>query len=298
MPIPIVPCAEVAQAPAEGGGAPLDAARILGVGEPLSATFDVGVWVPRLTGTARVGAGGASFNLDDDLAVQGSAPGVAGEFAVTAGRWRFGGLGFAVEESGSQAATAAGTFGTTPIAVGDAISGSYSAWMAGGEVGYVLWRPFADEPWPWSDPGDNRTQASSMLGRNGRPLADIQVYALGGGFVLGYEQSVTNVTAGGTSTFERTVGGVYGGAGADIRMGMDGRVPLIQDLRLYVNAGVGFGWPDADSVWMIRVGFAAMLDEHVGVEFGYRLFDFDLRDGPSQVDAGIRGLFGAVSVRF
>jgi hypothetical protein len=79
---------------------------------------------------------------------------------------------------------------------------------------------------------------------------------------------------------------------------MDGRVPLIQDLRLYVNAGVGFGWPDADSVWMIRVGFAAMLDEHVGVEFGYRLFDFDLRDGPSQVDAGIRGLFGAVSVRF
>jgi hypothetical protein len=41
-----------------------------------------------------------------------------------------------------------------------------------------------------------------------------------------------------------------------------------------------------------------MLDEHVGVEFGYRLFDFDLRDGPSQVDAGIRGLFGAVSVRF
>jgi hypothetical protein len=295
MPWPIVPCAEVAQAPAGAGAAPIDAARVLGVGEPVSATIDVGVWVPRLTGTAQVGAGGTSFNLDTDLAVQGSAPGVAGEFAVSTGRWRLGGLGFAVEETGSQAATAAGTFGTVPIAVGDSIEGSYSAWMAGAEV---VWRPFADEPWPWSDAGDNRTQASAIVGRNGRPLADVQVYALGGGFVLGYEQSLTNQTAGGTSTFERTVGGVYGGAGADIRMGMDGRVPLVQDLRLSVNAGFGFGWPDADSVWMIRVGLAAMLDEHVGVEFGYRLFDFDLIDGPSRVDAGIRGLFGAVSVRF
>jgi hypothetical protein len=298
MPWPIVPCAEVAQAPAEAGAAQIDAARVLGVGEPVSATIDVGVWVPRLTGTAKVGAGGTAFNLDTDLAVQGSAPGVAGEFAVSTGRWRLGGLGFAVEETGSQAATAAGTFGTVPIAVGDSIEGSYSAWMAGAEVGYVVWRPFADEPWPWSDAGDNRTQASAIVGRNGRPLADVQVYALGGGFVLGYEQSLTNQTAGGTSTFERTVGGAYGGAGADIRMGMDGRVPLVQDLRLSVNAGFGFGWPDADSVWTIRVGLAAMLDEHVGVEFGYRLFDFDLIDGPSRVDAGIRGLFGAVSVRF
>jgi hypothetical protein len=41
-----------------------------------------------------------------------------------------------------------------------------------------------------------------------------------------------------------------------------------------------------------------MIDANIGAEFGYRLFDFDLSDGPSQVDGGLRGLFGGVSVRF
>ena len=81
---------------------------------------------------------------------------------------------------------------------------------------------------------DHRDGGSARRVPSG-PLADLEVYALGGAFALGYEQSVTNQTSGGTSTFERTVGGAFGGAGADIRMGMDGRVPLIQDLRLYVN---------------------------------------------------------------
>jgi hypothetical protein len=49
---------------------------------------------------------------------------------------------------------------------------------------------------------------------------------------------------------------------------------------------------------MVRVGLALMIDANIGAEFGYRLFDFDLSDGPSQVDGGLRGLFGGVSVRF
>ncbi|MFM1935756.1 MAG: hypothetical protein RI990_715 [Planctomycetota bacterium] len=277
---------------------PVDAARILGVGESAAVTADVGVWVPRLTGTAQVGSGGTSFNLDQDLSVQSSAPGVAGEFAVTVDRWKFGGLGFEASTSGTGAAPSAGNFGGVAIAAGDIVRGSYSSWMAGAEVGYVVWRPFADEPWPWSEPGDNRARAEASIGRNGRPLVDLQVQALGGVMAFHYAQTVENVTAGGTADFDRTAFCVYGGGGLDLRIGMDGRIPLIQDLRLYGNAGIGGGWPGADSVWMIRVGIAAMIDEHVGIEFGYRLFDFTLVDGPSQVDAGLRGLFGAVSLRF
>jgi hypothetical protein len=49
---------------------------------------------------------------------------------------------------------------------------------------------------------------------------------------------------------------------------------------------------------MVRVGVALLIDENIGVEFGYRLFDFNLVDGPSEVDAGLRGLFGGVAVKF
>ena len=33
-------------------------------------------------------------------------------------------------------------------------------------------------------------------------------------------------------------------------------------------------------------------------EFGYRLFDVNLVDGPSTVDLGLRGLFAGLAVRF
>jgi hypothetical protein len=75
-------------------------------------------------------------------------------------------------------------------------------------------------------------------------------------------------------------------------------VPLVQDVRIYGNAGVGPSIPDGEAIWMVRVGVALLIDENIGVEFGYRLFDFDLVDGPSEVDAGLRGLFGGVAVKF
>lgn len=274
------------------------AARILGVAEAPAVTADVGVWVPRLTGTAQVGSGGTSFKLNDDLAVEGGSAGVAGEFAVTIDRWRIGGMGFSASTSGSESAAKGGTFGDTNISVGDQIKGSYSAWMAGAEVGYVVYRPSADEPWAWSDEGDNRDAASKAYGANGRPLFDPQFLLLGGGLIFHYDQTVENVTDPSSSSFVRTVGCLYGGAGIDVRIGFDGRVPLVQDLRIYANAGVGPSIPDADIIWLLRAGIAFMINENIGVEFGYRLFDFNLQDGPSMVDAGLRGLFGGVSVRF
>ncbi len=277
---------------------PPSAARILGVDERLAVTADVGVWVPRLTGTAQVGSGGTQFQLDSDLAVQDSEAAIAGEFAVANGRWRVGGMGYSVSGSGSEAAPTAGTFGSTAIAVGDQLKGSYSSWMAGAEAAYLLWRPVADEPWPWSAEGSNREQASTDFGANGRPLFDAQFLLLGGVLALHYEQDLTNTTTASSSGFDRTVACVYGGAGIDVRLGLDGRVPLVQDVRIYGNAGVGPSIPDGEVIWMVRVGVALLIDENIGVEFGYRLFDFNLVDGPSEVDAGLRGLFGGVAVKF
>ena len=298
-PAPLVSSSGASPSSAPGAMAAIpSAARILGLDEAPAVTADIGVWVPRLTGTAQVGSGGTSFDLNDDLAVEGSSAGVAGEFAVTIGRWRVGGMGFSASTSGSESAVKAGTFGDTSMSVGDQIKGSYSAWMAGAEVGYVVYRPSADEPWAWSDEGDNRDAASKAFGANGRPLFDPQFLLLGGGLVFHYDQTVENVTVPSSSSFDRTVGCLYGGAGIDVQIGFDGRVPLVTDLRIYANAGVGPSIPDADIIWLLRAGIAFMINENIGVEFGYRLFDFDLEDGPSTVDAGLRGLFGGVSVRF
>lgn len=292
--------AGVPAAPLADGTSPAqqEAARILGVGERVGVTADVGVWVPRLTGTARVGTGGTTFQLNEQLAVGASAPGAAGEIAVWWQRWRFGLVGFETSYDGKQVANRGGTFGTTAISVGDRLAGDYSAWMFGAEVGYVVWRPFADEPWPWSDAGANRAQATAMMGKNGRPLFDVQVLALAGALAFGYEQNLENLSAGGSSGYDKTIGALYGGGGLEMKLGMDDRVPVLQDIRIYCYLGLGPSLPDADIVWMIRVGFAAMLDENVGVEFGYRLFDFNLQTGPSEVDAGLRGLFGGISVKF
>lgn len=288
----------------DGGnaGQPVAAAptlqEFIGREEGVRITVDVGAWIARLTGTAHVGAGGTTFELNKDLAVGGMAPGVAGELAVWCDRWRFGGIGLAISESDTATAGQSGLFGTTALTQGDPIHGRFSAWMVGGEVGYTVWRPFGDQPWPWSDAGDNRTQATKAMGQNGRPIFDARFVVLGGGLALGYEQSVRNLLTGSSSEFSKTVGAVYGGGGAEFDIGLDGRVPLLQDIRLYAYAGVGPSIPDADVVWMVRVGVAAMLDPHIGLEFGYRLFDFDLQDGPSRVDGGIRGIFAALSLKF
>ena len=281
--------------PATGSAA---AARVLGVGERVGVTGEVGVWVPRLTGTAQVGAGGTQFQLNQDLGVGEGNAGIAGEFGVWVDRWRFGGMGFAVNGGETQSADAAGTFGSTAIASGDSITGSFSAWMAGAEAAYVLWRPMADEPWPWSAAGDNRDSATKAMGSDGYPRFDVRVLLLGGALAFHYDQELTNQSTGSSSSFDRTVGCVYGGAGLDIQLGFEGRVPLVRAVRIYANAGVGPSIPDLETVWMVRVGFAFLVDDSIGAEFGYRLFDFDLVDGPSEVDGGLRGLFGGVTIRF
>lgn len=263
-----------------------------------AVTIDAGVWIGRLTGTAEVGTGGTAFALNEDLAVGDMGVGAAGEFGVWLDRWRFGGVGFSFSAGEDQSALKAGVFGTTAIAVGDTIRGKVNAWMAGGEAAYVLWQPFADQPWPWSEPGANREMAQKNMGANGRPTADVRLLALAGGLVTGYDQTLENLTTGSTSEFESTVGALYGGAGAEILVGFDNRVPIIQDLRIYAYAGFGPTIPDADTVLMIRVGLAAMLTNNLGIEFGYRLFDFELQDGKSSVDGGIRGIFAAVSLKF
>ena len=284
-----VPVTSAADAPAP----PLPAAS-----EAVAVTGSVGAWFTRITGTAQVGAAGTTFQLNQDLAIDENNAGVATEFAVSVGRWRFGGIGFWTQESGSQTAPTAGTFGGTTIAVGDRIAGSYSAWMAGGEVQYVIWHPTGDTPWPWGDPGTNAAEAARFTGSNGRPLFDVQMLLLGGALGMHYEESLTDSTTGSSSGFDRTVASVYGGAGIDVHIGLDGRVPLLQDLRVYAEAGAGPTIPGGQLVWMVRVGFAGMVTPNVGVEFGYRLFDFDLVDGPSEVNAGLRGLFAGMTVRF
>jgi phosphoribosylanthranilate isomerase len=45
----------------------------------------------------------------------------------------------------------------------------------------VVYRPSADEPWAWSDEGDNRDAAYKAFGANGRPLFDPQFLLLAGG---------------------------------------------------------------------------------------------------------------------
>jgi hypothetical protein len=274
------------------------AARILGVDEPTTVTLDVGAWVPRITGTAKVGASGTKFELNHDLAIDDSVAAPAGELAVWFGRWRLGLTGFESSAGSTEAAGTAGTFGTTSIAVGDRITGSYSAWMIAAEAGYVVWRPFADQPFPWDAPGTNRARATADIGANGRPRFDARVLLLGGALLFDYQESLRNDTAGGSSEFSKFIGAVYGGVGVDLWMGMDGRIPLVQDIRIYANVGLGPSIPDADVVWMIRVGVCAMFTGNVGIECGYRLFDFNLQDGPSEVDGGLRGLFGAVTVKF
>ena len=113
-----------------------------------------------------------------------------------------------------------------------------------------------------------------------------------------YEQTLTDVTVGTSSGFDQTVASVYAGAGLDVRMDFDGRVPLLHGLRVYAEAGAGPTIPGGQLMWMVRVGFEGMITPNVGAEFGYRLFDVNLVDGPSTVDLGLRGLFAGLAVRF
>ena len=149
-------------------------------------TIDLDAWVPRLTGTAKVGTGGTKFELNHDLAVDDSVPAFAGEIAVWLDRWRVGMIGFQSSAGSTERAGVGGTFGNTVITAGDTISGTYSAWMVGVEAGYVLWRPFADRPLPWDGAGANRDRATSVLGANGRPRFDAQVLVIGGAMCFDY----------------------------------------------------------------------------------------------------------------
>jgi hypothetical protein len=224
-------------------------------------TFVPGLWLPRLSGDAKLGGMtfSRSIDLEDELSLRGQESTFRAELGVRVDdRWYlyFNGFDFSVEDDGTFAGVA--DFGSLPLRPGDTFDARLDMTSVGGEVAYWFGKPGFDD-------GETSLRFSPVLGLT---YADV-------------DQRVELV---GTGT-ERT-GGDWTGVMVGLRFDIEWEPPQ-------VTLG-----GDGGSVWQLRAFANVDFTAHVGFQFGFRLLSLDVENDDYEFDGSLQGLFLAATLRF
>lgn len=251
------------------------------------------VWAARVRGETALGA--SNISVDDTLGLNGYEAAFNGELAISwGGFWRVQLNGWTFSTDASVSSSAAGTFGSVDISVGDQVSSSFAAASAGAEFDATLWRPFSAQPFPWSD----RSATAGPLASDGRPVLDFAIKAIGAVRWYGANMSLSNQTDGTSASWSLNAVMPGIGGGIDLDFNMVDRVSWLRSVRFEAAGGTGTNFTSGQYFVFARAGLRAMFTANVGAEFGYRLEDFKLAGNGASFDGGVAGLFVGIDVRF
>ena len=258
-------------------------------GEPVRLDLTAGAWLARLRGNVAFGpASTTQVDVNDTYGLDGYEGAFQGDLSLRWKNWtlRFTGSEFSTDAT--QAATAAGAFGSTTFAVGNTLQSKFSFYSWGIDVQSWVWRPLSQQQFPWQAAVPNED-----LG------GDLQIVAIVGGRGFGVNQQVTNATSASSSTYDSTFGTVIVGGGVDLLVDLRGRVSFLDRLEFSATGTWGPAWPgDGCSETEIRAALTAWLCGNAGVFFGYRYTDLELTQGGYAFSGNIAGLIVGGSIRY
>ena len=252
-------------------------------------------WFPRLTGTYSIGPGGDTLDVETDTDIHDSEVAFNGELDLRFGAWT-------IHVAGSEFSTdGAGSLGTATrvagvlLPAGSTWSSSYSQWTVEAEADLALWRPFADEPFPWSPEGTragNRNDESDYL-------VDLRVNGRLGYRYTHVRQTFDSSSAGLRSTSNAGWSAIVLGVIVDVGIDTRPLIPFLRELEFEAGATAspvvagGSGY-----LYGVEATLRAYLLENAALVFGFRLQGVNATAGDYQRDGSVMGLVTGVTIRF
>lgn len=267
--------------------------------EGLHFRFTADAWFPRLEGTASNGGAELEFG-DADGALSGlglddSEVAFDGVGEIRSGPWSVQLSGFDFSTNGSSTATSAFSWGGVFVPAGGAVSSSFDLASVAVEPGFLLWRPLADQPWPWSDVKRN----DGNVAPNGDYRADLRFTPIAGARWLGIEQTLESFSTGGEASYDGDWLALYGGLRVELALRIPEEVPFLE--RIVFGGSAGFGGVvsgGSGTYWQVRAGIEIYPVANVAFTAGYQLIDVDANDGDFEFDGGPQGLWVGMTIAF
>lgn len=241
-------------------------------------TLTAGVWLTRVGGDAALGTGNASVTLEEEgFDLRDLEATFLGELEVRkADMWSVMFTGFEFSTSGGGVFDGNAAFGDITLTPGTPFTGAFELTSYSAEVSIGVFRPFAHLA--------------------GRPI-DLSLSPM---FVARWVDADIAITAGGTTASD---GGEWLGALAGIRF----QIELHPDSELFLISGTRFDasfalgpalGSDGGLIWQVRAGVAVPITPNIAFNFGYRLVDLSVENGPLELETQLAGLFIGGSIEF
>ncbi|MEE2681917.1 MAG: hypothetical protein VX641_06045 [Planctomycetota bacterium] len=263
--------------------------------EAFELDFTATAWFPRLTGTFAIGPGGTTLDVETDTFLHGSEVAFNGEADLRSGAWTFHIAGSEFSTSGNGVLDESIRVAGVDLIAGSLWRSSYDQWTIEAEADLAIWRPFADEPFPWSS--DN--QRSTNLNQDGDYLVDLRINGR-----LGYrythvrqtfDSSTANLRSTSTAGWSAVVLGIIVDAGIDTRP----LIPFLRELEFEAGAsaspvvGGGSGY-----LFGVQATLRAYLFENAALVFGFRLQGTNASAGEYDRNGSVMGLVAGATIRF
>ena len=263
--------------------------------ETFELDFTATAWFPRLTGTFSIGPDGTTLDVETDTFLHGSEVAFNGEADLRMGAWTFHVAGSEFSTSGGGVLDEDIRVAGVDLAAGSLWTSSYDQWTIEAEADLALWRPFADEPYPWSSEGDRATNRN----QDGDYLVDLRINGRLGYRYTHVRQTFDSSTAGLRSTstagWSAIVLGIIVDAGIDTRP----LIPFLRELEFEAGAtaspvvGGGSGY-----LFGIEATLRAYLLENAALVFGFRLQGTNASAGEYERNGSVMGLVAGATIRF
>lgn len=253
------------------------------------------VWFPRLIGTYEIGPDGTELDVETDTDLHDSELAFSGELDYRFDEWTFRILGSTFSTSGSGSLETSARVDGVVLGPGDDWSSEYDQWSIGAEIDWALWRPFADRPFPWSDPGT----AAGNVDPEGDYLVDLRIAPRVGFRYLELRQTFVSRSAGVDYLFDGSVAALVLGVIVDVRIDTRSLCSWLPEVSIEAGATAspllagGSGYLSS-----IEATLRGHLDGPVSLLFGFRLQGTSFTSEEYRRVGSVMGVLGGVAIEF
>ena len=253
------------------------------------------IWFPRLLGTYAIGPEGTSLDVETDTYLHDSEIAFQGELDYRFDEWTIRILGSTFSTSGRGTLTTAARVDGVDLVAGDDWYSEYSQWSIGAELEYALWRPFADEPFSWSEEASPRGNVDP----DGDYLVDLRLSPRLGFQYLRVNQTFDSSAGGVQYIFDKGVAALVLGAIIEVRIDTRELLSWLPEVSIEAGGTVspllagGSGYLSS-----IEATLRGFFTRNASVLFGFRLQGTSFTSAEYEREGSVMGLIAGFSFDF
>ncbi|MDG2030925.1 MAG: hypothetical protein P8J45_07980 [Phycisphaerales bacterium] len=283
------------QAPPGPPGPPMPPADEDRPSEDLRVEIVPTIWFPRMLGSYTIGPEGTSLDVETDTYLHDSELAFQGELDYRFDEWTIRILGSEFSTSGNGILSESARVDGVALAPGDDWESEYAQWSIGIEVDYAFWRPFADEPFSWSE---ENTRADNT-DQDGDYLVDLRLSPRLGFRYLHVNQTFNSAAGGVSYAYDGGVAALVLGVIVEIQFDTRPLVSWLPQVSIEAGATVspvlagGSGYLSS-----IEATLRPYFSHNASLIFGFRLQGTSFTSEEYEREGSIMGLVAGFSLEF